>query len=74
MPARSRILDMLLVPDPGSRMDKPTRDQLREMSYRDRRQAKMRYAVQGGMFRTWVYAVVLILLVGGLALYVSQVG
>jgi hypothetical protein len=69
MPLRRRFLDLVLLPERADAPAKPSRDQLRGLSRLDRRRAKVRYASQAGMFRTWVYAATLVLLVGVFALY-----
>ena len=73
MAARGRLRDLFLVPDREDKPDKPTREQLRLLSRVDRRRVKVHYAAQGGLFRTWVYVVVLVLLVSGFTLYVALV-
>jgi len=71
---RGRWRELLLRPDSKDAPDKPTREQLSGMSRADRRRAKVAYQSSGGVFRTWVYVVVLVVLVGGFALYLIAVG
>jgi hypothetical protein len=65
---RRRLRDLFLQPwdDIPAR---PTPEELADMPRADRRVAKLRYQARAGLFRTWVYPVALVLLVGGFALY-----
>ncbi len=75
MAPRSRWRELLLQPDAEELPDKPTTGQLQSMSRADRRRAKIAYQTQGGgAFRTWVYVVALLLLVGGFVTYLLLVG
>ena len=73
MRARDRLRDLFLLPERDDQPSKPTRAELRRMPPVERRRAKIEYAAQSGRFRTWVYVVVLVVMVGGFALYLSLV-
>ena len=70
MGTRSRLRDLFLAPQRETPAIKPTRADLARLSRADRRRAKIRYETESGLFRTWVYVAILVLLVGGFVLYV----
>ncbi|PZS33519.1 MAG: hypothetical protein DLM59_06395 [Pseudonocardiales bacterium] len=73
METRSRLRELFLQPRDDDAPNRPTRGDLAGLSRTERRAAKIHYQTQAGIFRTWVYAVILVGLVGGFALYVSLV-
>ena len=70
MASRTRLRDLFLLPPTDSPAIKPAGADLHRLSRHERRRAKIRYQAQSGLFRTWVYVVILLLLVGGFVLYV----
>lgn len=70
MPRLERLRDLFLVPTPETPAMKPARADLRRLTPAERRRAKIRYQAESGLFRTWVYVVILLLLVGGFVLYI----
>jgi len=71
---RSGWRELFLQPDSDGTPAKPTPEQLSGLSQAERRRAKVAYQRSAGVFRTWVYVVALLLLVGGFVLYVLFVG
>ncbi|MDP9240260.1 MAG: hypothetical protein M3O55_06410 [Actinomycetota bacterium] len=74
METRSRLRELFLQPRDEDAPTKPTRTDLAGLSRSQRRAAKVHYQTQAGMFRTWVYVVILLALIGGFALFVILVG
>lgn len=70
MHERGRIRDLFLAPLPAELVARPTREELKELPLMGRRKRRIEYAAQGGLFRTWVYVVALITVVGGFTLLV----
>lgn len=73
MQARSRLRELFLQPADPDAPAKPTRADLAGMSRAERRAARIHYQTQAGIFRTWVYVVILLALIGGFALYLVLV-
>jgi len=73
MRERGRLRDLFLAPAPEEVVQRPTRDELKDLPLMERRKRKIEYAAQGGLFRTWVYVVALVgvLLVFTLLIVVS---
>jgi len=72
---RSRWRELFLQPDIDDGPARPSVEQLSGMSRADRRRARVAYQTgSGGAFRTWVYVVALIVLVGGFVIYLLAVG
>ncbi len=69
MGARGRLRELLLQPADDDAPVKPTPTDLAGKSRAERRAARIQYQKHAGVFRTWVYAVILVALVGGFALF-----
>ena len=63
-----RLRDLFLRPDYDPNRVKPD---FKNMNRAQRRRAKVEWDRDGGRFRTWVYAVTLLVLVGGFALIMA---
>ncbi|MEP6696304.1 MAG: hypothetical protein ABJA34_05420 [Pseudonocardiales bacterium] len=73
MQTRSRLREIFLQPQDDDAPTKPTRADLAGLSRTQRRAAKVHYQTRAGLFRTWVYVVILLALLGGFWLYVILV-
>lgn len=74
MRQRGRLRELLLAPLPENFIERPTRDDLRQLPLAERRKRKIEYAAQGGLFRTWVYVVALISVLVAFAALIAVVG
>lgn len=74
---RAQKLRGLLLYEPragGEVVERPTREQLRDLPLAERRMRKIEYAAQGGLFRTWVYVVALVAILAAAALLIVTTG